>query len=628
MSSSSQHALLRATGIRKAFSGTVALADANFTLMSGEVHGLIGSNGAGKSTLAKVFTGRIRPDQGNLELSGQSLKLKTPRDALARGVAIVTQKLSLAPDLSVAENIFLPELSRGLFVSERALRRRAKALLERLGYDQDISPDVLVQSLSTAKRQIVEIAKALALESSIIILDEPTASLTPYEIDKLFVVVDSLTTEGKGIIFVSHRLEEVFAVTQQITVLREGYNACNRVETESLSQSELIYLMTGQKDSVLSNKATRTPSAKRRVALEVTHLKAPPLVKDVSFKLHEGEIVALAGLVGAGRSEAVRAIFGLDTPTSGEVVWQQKPFYPTNPKTSIRQGMAFVPENRQEQGIAPELSSLENVMLAHLGAKRGIGRGYASKRAKLDSLLKTLDLKASVLEQDVTELSGGMQQKVMLIRWLLMDPALLIIDEPTQGVDISTRTQIYTLLRDLAEQGVCILLVSSDFEEVLGLSERVLIMSEGTIVADVKSSLLDEEKLVMFATPRTSSEGTHRVLEDLVADFGGAAYWVYLDKNRVFCFDRVGEEADVGFSRGDIKQLSEAAIPKALAQASPAWCEDGELASTLIQVKSKHDHDLGLIGLTVPRGKADHTTYEAVGQRVARFSTPAERSSL
>lgn len=630
---SEQTALLHAIGIRKAFSGTVALANAGFTLMPGEVHGLIGSNGAGKSTLAKVFTGQLRPDQGDLQLKGKTVKLKNPKDALGKGVAIVTQKLSLAPDMSVAENIFLPEFSRGIFVSTRSLRERTARLLERLGYAQDITPDLTVRDLSTAKRQIVEIAKALALDSSIIILDEPTASLTPHEIDKLFVVIDSLVGDGKGIIFVSHRLEEVFSITHHITVLREGTNVCDRVPTKTLSQSDLIRLMTGQESGVAALESSRQWDERHHhLVLKVANLRALPLVKDVSFQLHEGEIVALAGLVGAGRTEVVRAIFGLDKLTSGVIHWQQKPFHPSSPKASIRSGMAFVPENRQEQGITPELSSFENAMLAHLGTSRGIGTGYQSRRKDLYSLLKTLDLKSRVLDQDITELSGGTQQKVVLIRWLLMNPSLLIIDEPTQGVDISTRTQIYTLIRRLAEKGVSVLLVSSDFEEVLGLSDRVLVMSEGTIVADLKSTLLDEEKLTMFATPRTSSEGTHQVLEDLVNEFGGTAYWIYIDGERVFCFDRVGvaNNAEPGFSRGEIKRLPEAAIPKALKHTDlqTGWREDGNLVSTLISVKSKHNHDLGMIGLTLPRNQASSATLKAVGDRVGRFYTQPERSDL
>lgn len=629
--SSEQTALLHATDIRKTFSGTVALTNASFTLMPGEVHGLIGSNGAGKSTLAKVFTGLLRHDHGDLQLKGKPVKLKSPKDALQNGIAIVTQKLSLAPDMSVAENIFLPEFSQGIFVSERDLRKRAAQLLERLGYNQDITPDITVRDLSTAKRQIVEIAKALALNSSIIILDEPTASLTPHEIDKLFVVIDSLVSDGKGIIFVSHRLEEVFSITHYITVLREGTNVCNREPTNTLSQSDLIRLMTGQERSVATLESSRRQDEKHHhLVLEVVNLRAPPLVKDVSFQIREGEIVALAGLVGAGRTEVVRAIFGLDKLTSGVIRWREKPFYPSSPKASIRSGMAFVPENRQDEGIAPELSSFENAMLAHLGTRRGVGTGYHSKRKDLYSLLKTLDLKPGVLDQDITELSGGMQQKIVLIRWLLMAPSLLIIDEPTQGVDISTRIQIYTLIRELAERGVSVLLVSSDFEEVLGLSDRVLIMSEGTIVADAKSTLLDEEKLTMFATPRTSSEGTHQVLEDLVDEFGGAAYWIYIDGERVFCFDRVGvaSDAEPGFSRGEIKRLSEAAIPKALEPTNiqTGWREDDDLASTLISVKSKHDHDLGIIGFTLPRGQASSSTLKAVGDRVGRFYNQSQRS--
>src|ERR1700728_3470668 len=516
--------ILVAVGIEKAFDRTRALSGAELDVYSGEVMGLLGANGAGKSTLSKVISGQVIRDAGSITLRGRPLNLRTAREAIQHGITMVMQETSLAPDLSVLENVFLAELGRPGMLSYRRLKRRAEDILERLGQKETLPLNREVRLLSAAQRQLVEIAKALALNSTLIIFDEPTASLSPPEVERLFQVMTKLKRAGHTLVFVSHRLEEVFAITDRVTVMREGRTVAKSLETASLTQAELIRLMVGQemKTALIDGtKRSPTPSS-RAVVLEVSNLSSAPGVRDVSFEVHQGEILGLGGLVGAGRSETVEAIFGLRPRQGGTLSLNGRQFAPRRAPEAIRAGIGFVAEDRRVQAIVPDFSVRENLLLGHLAASRKFGLGYSQRKLKVDELIQKLGLPAQRLDTNLLNFSGGMQQKIIIARWLLLEPSLLLLDEPTKGVDIGTRTSIYAMLRQVAETGVAIVVISSDFEELLSLCERIIVMSDGSSIADVPSGMLNEEKLTLFAAPRTSMERNSAFLREIAGDLMGA----------------------------------------------------------------------------------------------------------
>ncbi len=609
--------LLTASGIEKSFERTRALAGAELTLLAGDVHGLLGANGAGKSTLSRVVSGHVRRDAGRLTWRGRPLDPRNPREAISAGIVMVMQETSLAPDLSVLENIFLPELARPGRLRYGALRERARAILASLGQQDSLPLDMEVQRLSVAQRQLVEIAKALAVNAALIIFDEPTASLSPGEVERLFDVIARLRAAGHALVFVSHRLEEVFAITDRVTVMREGKTVAASLPTAGLTQSELVRLMVGQELGRIY--ATRPPAAARGPAvLEVRHLRAPPLVRDVSFTLHAGEILGLGGLVGAGRSETLEAIFGLRQPSGGDIRLHGRPFAPRRPAAAIRAGIGFVPEDRRVQSIVPDFSVRENLLLGHLSAHRGIGLGYRGRDRRIDALLRQLDLPGErLLDANMLNFSGGMQQKIIIARWLLLDPRVLLLDEPTKGVDIGTRSSIYAMLREVADRGTAVLVVSSDFEELLGLCGRVVVMSDGASIAEMDSAMLDEAKLTLFAAPRSSMGRTTVLLQALAAETGGAAFWALLDGGRLFCLQRVGGEgaADPGFGPGATPRIEDTRITAALAAPDGSFVPepDGARRTLLVQVQSHRGHGLGWIGLTV--AGSDPPDAQAIARR-------------
>ncbi len=590
------------------------------------MHALLGANGAGKSTLARVISGHVRPDRGQLLWRGTALALRSPRDALSAGIALVTQETSLAPDLSVLENIFLPELGAPGRLSRSALRRRASELLGSLGQEAALPLDAEVRRLSSAQRQLVEIAKALALRAELLIFDEPTASLSPGEVERLFDIMATLRGEGRALVFVSHRLEEVFAITDRVTVMREGRTVAASLDTPSLSQADIIRHMVGQDVAAQTRRASAPGrAADRPVVLEVSHLHAPPAVRDVSFTLRAGEILGLGGLVGAGRSETVEAIFGIRTRTGGTLALSGRPFDPKRPADAIRAGLGLVPEDRRTQSIVPDFTVRENLLLGHLSAHRGFALGYAARDAEIAALLGRLGLPAHrLLDANMLNFSGGMQQKIIIARWLLLAPKVLILDEPTKGVDIATRTEIYAMLRDVAAAGTAILLVSSDFEELLTLSDRVVVVSDGTSIADMPGAVLDEEKLTLLAAPRSSMERNAAILRELTAAHGGAAFWALLDADRVFCLDCVVADpaADPTFRAGDTPEIRASAIPAALqarAEGFVAEAPDGR-STLLTQVRSHRGHDLGWIGLSLAATRAPPDPAPIRGRIQAQFA--------
>ncbi len=614
--------LLVARGITKTFDRTHALAGADFELAEGEIHGLLGANGAGKSTLSKVISGHHSFDSGEMVYRGHSLHLRSTRDALRIGISIVMQETSLVPDLTVLENIFLPELGRPGRLDYGAPRTRGRALLSTLGQEDSLPFDWEVRRLSSAQKQLVEIAKALGVGAKLIIFDEPTASLSPGEVERLFDVMARLRASAHGLIFVSHRLEEVFSITDRVTVMREGRTVVNGRPTAELTQAELVRAMVGAElGSIYTEPHGDDRAAEGRpVALSVRHLSSTPIVKDVSFTVRAGEILGLGGLVGAGRSEAVEAVFGLRPRTGGEVVLMGKPLKGDNPQRAIRAGLAFVAEDRRTQNIVPDLSVKENLLLAHLGAHRGFFRAYQARERKVEELLRRLGLpQERLMDASMLNFSGGMQQKIVIARWLVLDPKVLILDEPTKGVDIGTRASIYAMLRDIVADGVAVVVVSSDFEELLGLSDRIVVMSDGRSIADLPSAMLDVEKLTLLAAPRTSMARNTQLLDALAHEYGGAGFWTLIEGDKLICLNSVvaTPALDPGFRPGEARGLAETLIPRALGQREPIFVAEHDRSRTtlLVSMQSPRGHDLGWVGLSLSPD-ADLPPPEAIKARI------------
>ncbi|MGD0980280.1 MAG: sugar ABC transporter ATP-binding protein [Solirubrobacteraceae bacterium] len=480
----------------KAFGAVHALEDVSIDLYSGEVHALVGENGAGKSTLVKIVGGVHQPDRGTLRISGRDVILAGPANARDVGIAIIYQEPTLFPDLSVAENVFIGRqpLHGGGRIDHRAMQTRARALFEQLGVHVD--PDRVARGLSIAEQQIVEIAKALSLDAKVVVMDEPTAALSAHEVARLFGVVESLREHGAAIVFISHRLEEVFAISQRVTVLRDGRLVLSQL-LAGLTARDLVRAMVGR-DLAEREHQHHEPGD---VVLRVEQLVRAGTFDDISFEVGSGEIVALAGLVGAGRSEVARAVFGIDPYDSGSVHVSDQPIRGRSPAAAMAAGVAFVPEDRRQQGLVMDMSIAENVALAslrrlsHFGLiTGGVEQRFASEWAA------RLQLKYGRLSNPVTSLSGGNQQKVVLAKWLSRTPSLIIVDEPTRGIDVATKAEVHRILVELARSGVAVLVISSELPEVLALADRILVMREGRIVAEVVREDASEEKIIAAAT--------------------------------------------------------------------------------------------------------------------------------
>ncbi len=609
-------AMLLASGVAKRFGSTRALVDASLEVRGGEVHGLLGANGAGKSTLSRIISGHIARDDGVMVYNDAPFAVHSTRDALRSGIALVAQETSLAPDMSVLENIFLPELGRPGLLSFGRLRARAESILARLGHDHALPLDVEVRRLSAAQRQLVEIAKAIALDANLVIFDEPTSSLSPSEVDRLFDIMSRMRDDGCGLIFVSHRLEEVFAITDRVTIMREGRTVARDLETASLSQSDIIRHMVGKElGTIYARREAIGAGEAGEVVLEVEHLAARPEVRDVSFSVRRGEVLGLGGLVGAGRSEAVEALFGLRPRDGGTIRVAGKTVDPRSPAQAIRLGIGLVAEDRRSQNIVPDLTVKENLFLAHIGMQRGMGLGYGRRQRKVADLLGRLGLPEDRLDASLLTFSGGMQQKVIIARWLLVEPTILILDEPTKGVDIGTRSSIYGILRDIAAEGVAVIVISSDFEELLGVCERVVVVSDGLSIADLPSAVLTEEKLTLLAAPRTSTERNVRLLRELREDYGCSAFWALLDTDELICLGAAsGDGAPAtGLAPGKAAAYAETAIPEALTRRDPGFVtESTGLSTLLVPMRNKRGHDLGWIGLTLDAGRPLPDTAEII----------------
>ena len=488
-------ALLEMRSITKRFPGVVALDRVDFELERGEVHVLLGENGAGKSTLVKMLAGAYRPDEGEILLDGEAASISSATDAQKLGISTIYQEFNLVPQFTVAENIFLGRQPRRFgFVDRRKMREEARKLLDRMKVLVD--PDALVSNLGVAQRQMVEIAKALSLNARILIMDEPTASLSGQEAERLFQIVRGLKKEEVAMIFISHHLEEVSEIGDRVTVLRDG-KVVDRVPA-STKHSELVRMMVGR--SVEAQFPRRRPEL-GEVLLEVKNLSREGVLEDVSFSLRAGEVVGVAGIVGAGRTELARAIFGADPGDAGEVWVEGRRMERGDPREAKRRGMGFVTEDRQGQGIVPPLSVAENLGLASLERNTHVGLvNRREQRKQAQKMIEDLNIRTPGPEQGIRFLSGGNQQKTVIGKWLLADSKVLIMDEPTRGIDVGAKVEIYELMNEQTENGAGILMISSDLPEVLGMSDRILVMSGGRIMGELSVEEANGENVMELAT--------------------------------------------------------------------------------------------------------------------------------
>jgi len=484
--------LLEAHGVQKSYDGVKALTSVSLGLRAGEVHALVGENGAGKSTLIKVLTGAVQPDSGEIRLHDQRIEHNNPAKARELGIAVIYQQPALFPDLSVAENIAIANDGNKLWqkVDWPARTARAARLLEQIG--ARISPGALVSSLSMPEQQLVEIAKALAANASVLIMDEPTSSLGQQDTRNLLRIVRELRARGTGILYISHRLEELFEIADRVTVLRDGNNA-GTLEMAGVTSRELIRMMVGRELETLYPKLEIAPG---EVALELRRVCCKrSQVKNVNLAIRGGEIIGLAGLVGSGRTQLAEALFGLATISQGSIYIDGCPMKIRSPRDAARAGLAYVPEDRRRHGVILEMSICSNVTLASLDklSKHGMLQKHA-ECAVAQEFTERLHLKAPSIETLAKTLSGGNQQKVALARWLMTKPRVLILDEPTQGIDVHAKSEIYHLIGALAERGMAILLISSEMSEILALSDRIAVMSKGELVGifDRKDASPDE----------------------------------------------------------------------------------------------------------------------------------------
>jgi len=490
-------ALLEARDISKHFPGVQALQGVSLSVGKGEVLALIGENGAGKSTLMKILSGVHHPDSGSLYLDGQPIRLNGVRDALDAGIALIHQELNLADNLDAAANIFLGrEPQRWGFFDRARMERECQEYLSRVGLD--ISPRTLVGSLAIGRQQLVEIAKALSTQARVLIMDEPTSSLSQHETDQLFRVVKDLRSSGVSVIYISHRLGEVKELADRVEVLRDGRNAGALARTE-IHHDAMVRLMVGR--DVVVESRTPTPRAGAPI-LRVKNITTPAHPGHAaSFDLYPGEILGIAGLVGAGRTELLQTIFGVTPPLSGALEVDGQAITPRQPADAIRAGIALVPEDRKQQGLVLEMCIRENVSLPTL--RRDQRKGFinrAVEKAQAKEAIAQFSIATPNAEQGVHCLSGGNQQKVVLGKWLATKPRILLLDEPTRGIDVGAKQEIYAVIRELASKGLAIVFVSSEMEEILKLPDRVLVMREGAITGELSQGELSEEAVMQLAT--------------------------------------------------------------------------------------------------------------------------------
>jgi rhamnose transport system ATP-binding protein len=489
--------IVELSGITKHFGGVQALRGVDFSLFPGEVHALVGENGAGKSTLVKILAGIYRPDTGVVKVGGELVELRTPTQAQDLGIAVVQQEPMLFPDLDVAENVFMGRHPRDRFgrVDWKRMYREVDQLLASL--DVSLNSHASVQGLSVAEQQLVEIAKALSLQARVLVLDEPTAALSAHEVEELFVIVKQLRERGVAVLFVSHRLEEVFAIANRLTVFRDGAHIITAPVSE-MTTEEIIKHMVGRE---LSNLFPKGEAEIGEVVLDVRHLTRPGVFADVNFQLRRGEILGFAGLVGAGRTEVAQVLFGIDQAESGEVWLKGKQVHIRSPQQAMRYGIAYVPEDRHQHGLVMNFSIAANVSLAILQQVSRLGLVDPRRERRIAGEYSSqLNVRSAGMEQLVNALSGGNQQKVVLSKWLATNPSVLILDEPTRGIDVGAKAEVHRIISDLAARGLAIILISSELPEVLAMADRVIVLQEGRVTGMFERSEATQERVMFAAT--------------------------------------------------------------------------------------------------------------------------------
>jgi ribose transport system ATP-binding protein len=494
--SESQSAILAMRGIEKSFPGVRALGGVDFTLRRGEVHALVGENGAGKSTLMKILAGVVTKDAGEIVFDGRSINPQNPAEAQALGISLVHQELSLAPNLTVAENIFVRREPRRLgLIKWRELNARAKGLLDE--FEVNIAPDTIVNNLSLGARQIVEIAKALSVDAKLLVLDEPTSSLETHEVELLFKLLRQLASRQLGIVYITHKMDEIFRIADRITVLRDGRLVAARERSET-SPGEIIRMMVGRElENLYPPKASRVGDA----VFELRSLKARGKFEDVNLSVRRGEILGLAGLIGSGRTEAMLAAIGHAPLDAGEVLLCGKPVHIASPGDALQLGIVYSPEDRKDQGLFLSHSVRANIIAANLSecSSNGLMKPSAEKSLS-NSFVRDLAIKTPDLESPISKLSGGNQQKVLLAKWLATKPRVLIVDEPTRGVDVGSKSEIHHLLRNFTEGGGAVIMISSELPEILGMSDRIAVFHEGRVAGGLMGDAVTEEKIMRLAT--------------------------------------------------------------------------------------------------------------------------------
>ena len=490
-------AIFRLRNVTKRFGGVTAVEGVDFDLQAGEVHALVGENGAGKSTLMKMVHGLYAPDEGTLEVGGETVEFSSPRDAEAAGIAMIPQELDLFPELSVTENLFVgrhrPRTRWGT-LDRATMRAEARERLRSLGVDLDVT--TTVKGLSAANQQIVAIARALVGEAKAVVMDEPTASLTEREVQQLFRIISELTSGGVGVVYISHRLDEIFAISDRITVLRDGHHITT-APADELDAEELVRLMVGRP---LNELFTRSPHSPGEVALEVRGLGRAGEFEGVDLAVRRGEIVGLSGLVGAGRSEVAQCIFGIRPPEAGEIRVDGEDVRIHSPQAAMERGIFYVPEERRSQGLILPFSIKNNITLSILDRISRFGFVPRAERQTADRFAKDLSIRGAKVSDPVSRLSGGNQQKVVLAKSLAREPSILLLDEPTRGIDVGAKSEIYRLIDDLSKEDKAILLISSELEEVLSMSDRIVVMREGRVTGEFKRDEATQENVMTAAT--------------------------------------------------------------------------------------------------------------------------------
>jgi inositol transport system ATP-binding protein len=490
--------MLRALELRKDFGGLTVLHPTSVEFRPGEVHALMGENGAGKSTLMKVLAGLYRPDGGHVEWRGNKVAFGSPHDALVAGIAMIHQELMPIPDLTVAENITLghePCVSLGR-IDRAAQLRQADKLLQEL--EADIAPDRLMRTLTVAQTQVVEIAKALGRQADVILMDEPTAALSDHEVAALFRAIARLKARGVAVVYTTHKMDEVFKLADRVSVLRDG-RLVGTAPASELDPAKLITLMVGRD---LSDVYPARPTPTADILLEVAGLTREPAYRDISFRIHRGEVVALAGLMGAGRTEIASAIYGLKPADSGQILFKGQPISVRSPRDALAAGIGMVTEDRKGLGLIPALGVGQNITLTALrGFCYGPMLNHTAEVAAQQAQMAGFSIKASSQAQPIGQLSGGNQQKALLSRCLLTEPELIILDEPTRGIDIGAKAEIYALIQQLAHAGKAILLISSELPEVLALAHRIVVLRRGTVAATLDATQTDQETVLRHAMP-------------------------------------------------------------------------------------------------------------------------------